>query len=470
MTNREREKRRRQREKQVRRQMLALLVAICAILFIVLFAVSRSSLLRKSGNETAGTAGAPADPGAGTVSGTFESTAAASTETQAASQGETPAATPTPTPEPAPLVTEGSVDSDGTIHFVNDPSYSEKITILGTGDNLIHEALFLDAQTEDGGYDFTPMYARVKPYIQAADIATVNQETPLATAIGSASGYPHFNSPTEVGDALIDAGFDIFNLANNHVLDMGQDGLYATLDYWDSVGAPYFGAYRGSEDRSNIRIIEKNGIRVAFLGFVNWTNVDPTEDANYQLVWIDDEYSVENFIRQAKEEADIVVVYAHWGEENENIITDQMSDMAQKMVNWGADVVFGDHTHVLQKITVLQRESDGALCAVQFCGGNFISGQKERAHLLSVLTTAEFGKNPETGKVALTGMTALPLVTHYIGDRTDVCIYPLDDYTEELAESNGVKQFENETMTLDYMWDLVHAEIPDQLLVHAETQ
>jgi poly-gamma-glutamate synthesis protein (capsule biosynthesis protein) len=213
-----------------------------------------------------------------------------------------------------------------------------------------------------------------------------------------------------------------------------------------------------------------NGISVAFLGFVNWTNTDPTEEAEYQLVWIDDEESVKTYIERAKEQADVVVVYAHWGEENENIITEQMSSMAQKMVNWGADIVYGDHTHVLQKITVLERESDGALCPVQFCGGNFLSGQKERAHLLSVLTTVEVGKNPETGEVAVTGMTALPLVTHYEGDRQNVVIYPLDDYTEELAEQNGVKQFENETMTLDYMWDLVHAEIPDQYLIHTDNR
>ena len=461
MTNRDREKRRREREKQVRRQMMGILIGVCALLLVVLFIVSRNgSFFGNHGMK---------NTGKGTGTGVSEilpdnadSSGPEAGSPSAASSAESPAETPAPVQEP--LVTEGSI-TDGKITFVNDPAYSQKITILGTGDNLIHEALYLDARTEDG-YDFTPMYARVKPYIQAADIATVNQETPLATEIGSPSGFPHFNSPTEVGDALIDAGFDIFNMANNHVLDMGEDGIIATLDYWDSVGAPYFGAYRGSEDRSNIRILERNGISVAFLGFVNWTNTDPTENANYMLTWIDDESSVESYIKKAKELADIVVVYAHWGEENENVITEEMSSMARKMVDWGADVIFGDHTHLVQKITALQRESDGALCCVQYCGGNFISGQKERAHLLSVLTTAEFAKNPETGKVVLTGITALPLVTHYVGDRTGVCIYPLDDYTEELAESNGVKQFENETMTLDYMWDLVHAEIPDQLLVH----
>jgi len=459
MTKRDREKLKRKRQKQVRMQIAGIMASLLIVLLILLFV--RAGKFGKNGA-----------PSGGQTAGGIETqdeniSLPESTGTEVLSDVSSIPVTPEPTP--AELVSKGRME-DGRAVFVNDPAFSEKVTILGTGDNLIHEALYLDAQTEDGGYDFTPMYAKVKPYIQAADIATVNQETPLATAVGAPSGYPHFNSPTEVGDALIDAGFDAINQANNHILDMGQDGLLATLDYWDSVGIPYFGAYRGSEDRSNIRTIEVNGISVAFLGFVNWTNTDPTEEAEYQLVWIDDEQSVKTYIEKAKEQADVVVVYAHWGEENENIITEQMSSMAQKMVNWGADIVYGDHTHVLQKITVLERESDGALCPVQFCGGNFLSGQKERAHLLSVLTTVEVGKNPETGEVAVTGMTALPLVTHYEGDRKNVVIYPLDDYTEELAEQNGVKQFENETMTLDYMWDLVHAEIPDQYLIHTENR
>ena len=441
------------RQQQVRRQITAICAAVLAVLLIILFVTSRGGQGGKKPKET-GTGGTGTESVLTESAGTISSPAESAPESTAESVAE----------EPAVIVTEGSIATDGTVTFVNDPAYSEKITILGTGDNLIHEALFLDARTEDGGYDFTPMYAKVKPYIQAADIATVNQETPLATAIGEPSGYPSFNSPVQVADALSDAGFDILNFANNHILDMGESGLEATLDCCDTRGIPYFGAYRDSEDRSRIRVLEANGITVAFLGFVNFTNKDPTEETEDKLIWLSDEDSVKYYIEKADSLADIVVVYAHWGEENENIITDEMSYMSQQMVNWGADVIFGNHTHLVQKITVLQREGDGALCPVQFCGGKFISGQKERNHLLSVLTTVEFAKNPETGDVVATGMSALPLVTHYEGDRTNVSIYPLKDYTEELASSNGVKDFEFETMTLDYLWDLIHTEIPDQFL------
>ncbi len=455
MAKRDPVKMKKRRQQQVRRQLTAIFAVVLAAFLVILFITSRRGR-RPGETQNAVTPSAQTESAAESRPATPEEETAVSSaaEASAVSEAETPAV----------IVREGSIGADGTVTFVNDPAYSEKITILGTGDNLIHEALFLDARTEDGGYDFRPMYERVKPYIQEADIATVNQETPLATALAEPSGYPSFNSPVQVADALSDAGFDIFNFANNHVLDMGESGIQATLDCCDERGIPYFGVYRDSEDRSRIRVLEKNGITVAFLGFVNWTNKDPTEETENQLTWLSDEESVKYYIEKADEIADIVVVYAHWGEENENVITDEMSSMSRKMVNWGADVIFGDHTHLVQKITVLQREGDGALCPVQFCGGNFISGQKERNHLLSVLTTVEFAKNPDTGEVAATGMSALPLVTHYEGDRENVCIYPLKDYTEELANANGVKQFEMETMTTDYLWDLIHAEIPDQFL------
>ena len=112
---------------------------------------------------------------------------------------------------------------DGGAQAVDDNS----ITILGVGDNLAHEQVFLTAST-GSGYDFRPFYKNIKPFISSADLATVNQETPLATALGSASGYPHFNTPTEMGDALIDAGFDVANMGNNHMFDMGVDGAYVT--------------------------------------------------------------------------------------------------------------------------------------------------------------------------------------------------------------------------------------------------
>lgn len=100
------------------------------------------------------------------------------------------------------------------------------ITILGVGDNLIHDGIYKQANRRAGGtgYDFSPVYERVAPYIQQADVAVINQETPLAGDILPLSGYPRFNSPAELGDELVKIGFDVINHANNHILDQGEQG------------------------------------------------------------------------------------------------------------------------------------------------------------------------------------------------------------------------------------------------------
>ncbi len=357
-------------------------------------------------------------------------------------------------------VSSSSVEEAGT---AAETTGTSSVTILGTGDNLIHEALYEHAQTA-GGYDFTPYYQYVKPYIQAADIATVNQESPLATAIADPSGYPLFDTPTEDGDALIDAGFDIINQANNHALDMGEEGASATLDYWDSKGIAYVGLYRNEEDMRNIRIIEKNGIKTAFLGFTDITNEPLSTDSEIQMPMLTDEDLVRELIETARSEADFVVVHAHWGEEGEEECNTDQEQMAQKMVDWGADLIFGNHPHILQKLDVLTRAGDGARCPVLYSGGNFLSGQQSRNQLISGLLTVKVTKDNATGQVAAETMNFMPVVTHYVADREDTVIYPVSQYTEQLAKLHGVEDYDGEPMTLDYINQVIAANIPAQYL------
>lgn len=345
----------------------------------------------------------------------------------------------------------------------NDPNI-RTVSILGTGDNLIHEQLYLNAAKEDGTYDFTPLYTKVRDQIRGADLATVNQESPIATSIYPPSGYPWFNTPEDIGTALIDAGFDVINEGNNHILDKGSAGAFATMDYWDSVGIPYVGIYRHDDDLFDIRIIEKNDCTVAFMSVVEFINEPFEAGTNLRTLWLNDEAKVEGLIRLAKSKADILVVHVHWGIENSFTTTAEMERMAQNMVDWGADVIYGNHPHVLQRLDILTRSSDNTLCPVIYSLGNFVSGQKSREQLVSGLLTVTFEKNLLTGRTKPSTMNFTPTVTHYEGDRRDVTIYPLDEYTEELAGRNGVATFTGEPLTLDFINSIVEEQIPTPFL------
>ncbi len=317
----------------------------------------------------------------------------------------------------------------------------EEVTILAVGDNLIHTSVYEDAETAEG-YDFHPMYQYVKGQISRADIATVNQETPLAESVYAVSGYPAFNSPDAAGDALIDTGFDVINLANNHMLDKGTKGALATLAY--------------------IRIIEKNGIKVAFLGYTQISNSRMPSGTDCVMIFTSQEDRIREQIQEARQQADLVVVHVHWGTENTFRVDASVRALAQKMVDWGADIIIGNHPHVLQELTVLTRESDGTRCPVIYSLGNFISAQKIGSNLLSGMLTVKAVRDPATGRVRPAAMCLDPIVTYYESGRQGFRIYPLEDFTEEMAADHGVHEFDS--MSLEKLRQIVDDAVPDRYL------
>ena len=340
--------------------------------------------------------------------------------------------------------------------------WGESITILGCGDNLIHSQLYRNARTGDT-YDFTPLYAHVKEQVQAADIATVNQETPLASDLYELSSYPKFNTPKQVGEALIDTGFDVVNLGNNHVYDMGDSGAAITKKVFDNRDTLTVGLYNGYEDVFNIRVVEKNGIKVSFVSFVDFVNGDP-EDGDTEIVWLDDKKTVSKNIAAAKEVSDIVVAHVHWGEELTFDLMDKQKEMAQFLVDEGVDIIFGNHPHWLQELTVLKRSSDGTKCPVIYSLGNFVSGMDRRPELITGFLTVTVRRNLTKGIVVPTAMEFTPLIIHFSTlEKEDLAVWPLTEYTEEMAEDNAVNELRGE-FNLEYIDNVIRPLIPEQYL------
>ena len=338
----------------------------------------------------------------------------------------------------------------------------ESITILCCGDNLIHRQLYENAR-EDGTYNFNPLYVHVKDQVQAADIATVNQETPLASDLYDLSTYPKFNSPKQLGQALIDTGFDVINIGNNHTYDMGDDGAAITKKYFDNRDIPTVGLYDEYEDIFNIRVVEKNGIKVAFVSFVDFLNEDP-DDADTTIVWLDDKETVSKNIAAAKEAADLVVAHVHWGEELTFDLTEKQKEMGQFLVDEGVDIIFGNHSHWLQELTVLKRSSDGTKCPCIYSLGNFVSGMDRRPELITGFLTVTVTQNLTKGTVVPTAMEFTPLVIHFSTlEKEDLAVWPLSEYTEEMAEDNAVNELRGE-FNLEYIKNVIDPLIPERFL------
>ncbi len=338
------------------------------------------------------------------------------------------------------------------------------ITILSVGDDLIHDVIYLQAGSRAGGkgYNFHPVYEQIEKDIKDADISMINQETPIAGKVAPPSGYPRFNSPTQLGDELVNLGFDVINHANNHVLDMNEKGLAATLDYWATKPTvKVIGAYRDNEDLQNIRVIEAKGIKTAYIGITEMTNgLSLPKGSKYQLIYASNTQLIEQQIKKAKSIADVVVASVHWGNENTTTLTDKQTTLAQNLVDWGADIIFGSHPHVLQKLTVLNRK-DGTKCPVIFSLGNFVSAQQDGPNMISGILKVTMTKNFDTNQTVFTDMKFKPTVTQYGKRCANITIYPLSKYSDTLAAAHGIRRFVP-NFNVSYIHKIVDQSIPKE--------
>ncbi|WP_404359080.1 CapA family protein [Cytobacillus firmus] len=302
----------------------------------------------------------------------------------------------------------------------------ETVTLGAIGDILIHDWVYNDAQTKTG-YDFKPMFEHAKSLLSTPDLLLANQETILGGLKIGISSYPMFNSPQEVGNALIDAGVDIVSTANNHSLDKGVKGLEASLDYMDHIGLPHVGTSRTPLEQQTLKILNKNGIKVAYLSYTYGTNGIPVPAGKEYLVNLIDEPAIKKEINRAKDEADVVVMSMHWGNEYQLQPTEEQKKLAETLVNEGVDIIFGHHPHVLQPMEWIDRK-DGGRSLVVYSLGNFLSGQMRDYKDIGGLATVKVTKYIDQNGVDIT-LSNPGFVPTYVSNKqlSNYRIVPLED-------------------------------------------
>lgn len=291
---------------------------------------------------------------------------------------------------------------------VTGKSFVETVKIGAIGDILIHDTVYEDAFLNPG-YDFKPMLSHVRQFLLEPDLLLANQETLLGGEEIGLSSYPMFNSPVEVGDALIDAGVDIVSNANNHSLDRSEKGVLASLSNMEASGLPYVGSFKDDADKQELRILNKNGVRVSYLSYTYGTNGIPVPIGKDHLVNLIDREAMKAEIHRARTESDIIVMSIHWGNEYQRFPTIDQKELAQFLVDEGVDIIFGHHPHVLQPMEWLNA-ADGRKAFVVYSLGNFLSGQMWDYKDIGGLATIEVTKTitPEGDKIVLQNPEFLP--------------------------------------------------------------
>jgi len=340
-----------------------------------------------------------------------------------------------------------------------------EIVFMAVGDNLIHKPLIEQARDRAGGngYDFAMPYEGVRSLIARADLALINQESILASDVAAPSSYPLFCTPTQCGDAIYDIGFRAIMTANNHVLDKGTKGIYASMDYWDTKpGAVTFGTYRNEDDFNTPRTMEVNGVTFAFVGATfSYNGLQFPQGSEIICPLVSDEDRLRRAVEAGKRAADVVVVSLHWGIEDSQTVTDQQRALARRLVDWGADIVHGHHPHVLQTMEFIDKP-DGGQAFVAYSLGNFLSGQAQAPNLIGGVMELTVVKDGNT--ISITAPRFYPVITHYGTGFSNVRLVAWPDYTPALASAHGVRGRDSR-FGYTYIENLLRRTIPEDILV-----
>lgn len=314
-----------------------------------------------------------------------------------------------------------------------------EISLIMVGDILLHTRVEEGAVQEDGTYNYDAIFASMKSEIESADLALVNQEVIIGGEEIGVSAYPCFNAPFEMGDALVDAGFDVVCHATNHALDKGKKGLLNCVQFWktDYPDIAVLGIYETAQEQEEIYVYEQDGIKIAILNYTYGTNgIALPQDMPFAVDLLQEEKVIAD-IQKAEEIADFTIVCPHWGTEYVLKQTKEQERWAQLFLENGVDLVLGTHPHVIEPIEMLVDEETGNEMLVYYSIGNFVnwtseSGKGKADRMVGGMAEVTIGLD-ESGEVAITDYGVTALVTHLAYGTNGVYTTKLADYTQELS-------------------------------------
>lgn len=328
-----------------------------------------------------------------------------------------------------------------------DPLEPAEISLIMVGDILLHTRVEEYAVQEDGTYNYDAIFEPMKTEIETADLALVNQEVIIGGEELGVSGYPCFNAPFEMGDALVDAGFDVVCHATNHALDKGKKGLLNCVQFWkeDYPDIAVLGINETVQEQEEIYVYEQDGIRIAILNYTYGTNgIALPQDMPFAVNMLE-EAKVISDIQKAEEMADFTVLCPHWGTEYVLKQTEEQERWAKIFLENGVDLVIGTHPHVIEPIEMLIDEETGNTMLVYYSIGNFVnwtseSGTGKANRMVGGMAEVTVGLD-ENGEVVIQDYGVTALVTHLSCGINGVYTMKLADYTQELSlESEMIHQ------------------------------
>lgn len=418
---------------------------VLGLLVLLVAALATASALAGGLHSSPGGA-APVDPdtSASTPSADAAASAGAGAATPTSATPETPSPAPTPTTEDATF------------------------TIVAAGDVLPHTTVLKNAEDGSGGWDFTPLWDAVTPWISAADLAICHLEVPVVAPGTQPIGYPVFGAPTTIARDLQEAGWDGCSTASNHAVDQGWPGIVATLDALDAAGLGHAGTARTAEEATQPQLyrLSRGGrdITVAHLAATYGTNglpIPAQEPWSVQLI------DPSRLIAQAQAAraagADLVIASIHWGVEYQDAPNADQTTLAQQLADSGAvDLVIGNHPHVPQPVALLDGGPSGEGMWVAYSLGNFISNQDSKCCRAQTATGALLSvsvSSTDADPARVTGLEWSGVTVDRLGAQR---VYPLPDLIAGRLDAPAITLSPTEIATREQLLTEVMAPAPER--------
>lgn len=326
--------------------------------------------------------------------------------------------------------------------------------LVAVGDNLMHRSCTLSAKNADGTYDFTKHFANMADIFKAADLAVISQDTVLGgIELGATSTETGiFNTAVELADGMADAGINVVLAANNHIMDEGSAGLNTMMSYFSTkyLNITLLGVNNSREAKDEPVYVETNNIKIAMINYSYGSNQTADLDASPYLLNQYDEDWLSDILKQAREEADFIIAFPFWGEQNSMDYTQEQERQAQFLADNGVDLIIGSYPHVVEPVKWITAEN-GDRTLVYYSLGNFQSIQNTVENMLGGQANITISKEEDGTHISDYSLDFV--VTHYEQRESSeyydiVTTYPLADYTSDLAARHGMSVSGNEEFDL----------------------
>lgn len=326
--------------------------------------------------------------------------------------------------------------------------------LVAVGDNLMHRSCTLSAKNADGTYDFTKHFANMADIFKAADLAVISQDTVLGgIELGATSTETGiFNTAVELADGMADAGINVVLAANNHIMDEGSAGLNTMMSYFSTKypNITLLGVNNSREAKDEPVYVETNNIKIAMINYSYGSNQTADLDASPYLLNQYDEDWLSDILKQAREEADFIIAFPFWGEQNSMDYTQEQERQAQFLADNGVDLIIGSYPHVVEPVKWITAEN-GDRTLVYYSLGNFQSIQNTVENMLGGQANVTISKEEDGTHISDYSLDFV--VTHYEQRESSeyydiVTTYPLADYTNDLAARHGMSVSGNEEFNL----------------------